>query len=265
MTSATATPQETPVAPGVAVRKVSVEAPWDWLAAGWRDIWEHPHISLGFGFIFCGLAVLLFFGLSLAGLQSLILALAGGFMIIGPIFAVGLYDLSRRVANDEAVTSRAVLLSGANAPGQLIFLGAILMFIYYVWIQIAFLLFMLFFGSAASFPPTSQFVATLLFEPQGLGLLITGTLVGAVLATLAFSISVVSVPLLTVRRMDAVSAIGVSIAAASRNFRPMALWAGLIGFIIAVGFLTCFVGLVFAFPLIGHATWHAFNDLVRLD
>ena len=264
MTSATATPQETRVGPGVAVRKVSVEAPWDWLAAGWRDIWEQPHLSLGFGIIFAGLAILLFFGLSMAGLQSLILALAGGFMIIGPIFAVGLYDLSRRLANGEAVTAKAVLLSGTNAPGQLVFLGAILTFIYYIWVQIAFLLFMLFFGSAASFPPASQFVATLLFEPQGLGLLITGTLVGAVLATLAFSISVVSVPLLTVRRMDAVSAVGVSFAAVSRNIRPMALWAALIGFIIAVGFLTCFVGLVFAFPLIGHATWHAFNDLVRL-
>lgn len=265
MTSATATPHETPVSPGVTIRKVSVEAPWDWLAAGWRDLWEYPHLSLGFGVVFSGLAVLLFFGLSLAGLQSLILALAGGFMIIGPIIAVGLYDLSRRIATGEPVSMKAVLLSGVSAPGQLSFLGGILTFIYYIWVQIAFLLFMLFFGSAASFPPASQFVATLLFEPQGLGLLITGTLVGAVLAALAFSIAVVSVPLLTVRRMDAVSAVSISLTAVARNFRPMALWAALIGFITAVGFLTCFVGLVFAFPLIGHATWHAFNDLIRLD
>lgn len=265
MTSATATSHESPAAPGISIRKVSVEAPWDWLAAGWRDIWVHPNLSLGFGIVFSGLAVLLFFGLSLAGLQSLILALAGGFMIIGPIFAVGLYDLSRRIATGEAVTIKAVLLSGARAPGQLSFLGGILTFIYYIWVQIAFLLFMLFFGSAATFPPASQFVATLLFEPQGLGLLITGTLVGAVLAALSFSIAVVSVPLLTVRRMDAVSAVGVSLKAVAVNFRPMALWAALIGFITTIGFLTCFVGLIFAFPMIGHATWHAFNDLVRLD
>ncbi len=265
MTSATATSRETRLSPGVAIRQVSVEAPWDWLGGGWRDMWVHPHLSLGFGIVFAGLAVALFFGLSLAGMQSLILALGGGFLIVGPIFAVGLYDLSRRIATGAPVSIGAVLMSGANAPGQLSFLGGILTFIYYIWVQIAFLLFMLFFGSATSFPPASQFVATLLFEPQGLGLLITGTVVGASLAALSFAIAVISVPLLTVRRMDAVSAVTTSVRAVTLNIRPMALWAALIGFITAVGFLTCFVGLVFAFPLIGHATWHAFNDVVRLD
>ena len=265
MTSATATPNEPLVVSGVVIRKVSIESPWDWLGAGWRDIWVHPHLSLGFGVVFAILALLLFFGLSFAGFQSLILALAGGFLIIGPVFAVGLYDLSRRIATGDRVSLKAVLLSGSNAPGQLSFLGAILTFIYYIWIQIALLLFMLFFGSTTSFPHTSQFISTLLFEPQGLGLLIVGTIVGAVLAALSFAIAVVSVPLLTVRRMDAISAVNVSITAVAHNFRAMALWAALIGFVIAVGFLTCFVGLIFAFPLVGHASWHAFDDLVVVD
>lgn len=262
MTSATATPNEPLVVSGVVIRKVSIESPWDWLGAGWRDIWVHPHLSLGFGAVFAVLALLLFFGLSFAGFQSLILALAGGFLIIGPVFAVGLYDLSRRIATNDRVSLKAVLLSGSNAPGQLSFLGAILTFIYYIWIQIALLLFMLFFGSTTSFPHTSQFIPTLLFEPQGLGLLIVGTIVGAVLAALSFAIAVVSVPLLTVRRMDAISAVNVSIMAVAHNLRAMALWAALIGFVIAVGFLTCFVGLVFAFPLVGHASWHAFDDII---
>ena len=154
------------------------------------------------------------------------------------------------------------MLSASTAPGQLSFLGAILTFIYYVWVQIAFLLFMLFFGSATTFPHASQFVATLLFEPQGLGLLIVGTVVGALLATLSFAIAVVSVPLLTVKRMDAISAVHVSLSAVAHNLCAMALWAALIGFVIAIGFLTCFVGLVFAYPLIAHASWHAFNDIV---
>lgn len=265
MTIAPATPGQPLVVSGVGIRRVSIEAPWDWLGAGWRDLWVHPVLSLGSGAIFAALAVALFFGLTLAGLQSLILALAGGFLIVGPIFAVGLYDLSRRIAAGQPATIRSMLLSGTKAPGQLSFLGAILTFIYYVWVQIAFLLFMLFFGSAATFPHTSQFVATLLFEPQGLGLLIVGTIVGALLATLSFAIAVVSVPLLTVRRMDAISAVHVSLTAVAHNFHAMALWAALIGFVIAIGFLTCFVGLVFAYPLIAHASWHAFVDIVDFE
>ncbi|MBU2531538.1 MAG: DUF2189 domain-containing protein, partial [Alphaproteobacteria bacterium] len=135
---------------------------------------------------------------------------------------------------------------------------------YLVWLQFAFLLFMLFFGSVGSFPPASEFVSTLLFEPHGLAMLVTGTAAGAVLAAIAFAIAVVSVPLLTVRPYDAVSAIAVSLRAVAVNVRPMALWAALIGAIMLVGFLTCFVGLIFAFPLIGHASWHAFRDTIKL-
>ena len=250
--------------PGITIRKVSIDAPWDWFSAGWRDIWVYPHISLGFGATFALLAILTFFGLSMAGLQSLILVLAGGFLLIGPAIAVGLYALSRQIEAGERVTLRSVLLSGLNAPGQLGFLGAILMFIYYIWIQIALLIFMLFFGGTP-FPPASQFIPTLLFEPHGLGLLITGTIVGSILAAIAFAVAVVSVPLVTVRRLDAISAIHVSLKAVAFNARPMALWAAIIGFVTAIGILTCAVGLIFVFPQIGHASWHAFRDLIELE
>jgi uncharacterized membrane protein len=66
------------------------------------------------------------------------------------------------------------------------------------------------------------------------------------------------------RRVDAVSAIVASVTAVWRNPKPMALWAGLIAGFMALGLMSLLVGLVIAFPLIGHATWHAFRDLVRL-
>lgn len=265
MSTAAAAAKEERVAPGITIRSVSVEAPWDWIHAGWRDMWLHPHISLGFGVVFTVLALLFFIGLTFIDMQSVILALAGGFFIISPAFAVGLYDLSRRIEAGAPVSLRAVVMSAAHAPGQLGFLGAILAFLYYIWIQIALLLFMLFFGGATGFPPASEFVETLLYTRHGLGLLIVGTIIGAVLAATAFSIAVVSVPLLTVRPLDAISAINISFQAVARNYKPMALWAALIGFVIAIGFLTSFIGLVFAFPLIGHASWHAFREVIKLD
>jgi uncharacterized membrane protein len=246
----------------VEVERVAFDAPWNWLAAGWRDLWTAPRISLLYGAVFAVLSALLTLGMMVADLASLVLALAGGFLIIGPIAAVGLYEVSRRIGRGESVTLRDVVHLQPKAAGQLAFFGAILAFVYFVWLQLAFLLFMLFLG-AKPLPPPSEFVPTLLFTAHGLGLLVTGTIVGGALAALAFSISAISVPLLMTRRIDAVTALVSSLAAISFNPKPMALWAALIAGFTALGIATLFVGLVIAFPLIGHATWHAFLDVVR--
>jgi uncharacterized membrane protein len=253
-----------PAAAGVAVARVPFDAPWAWLAAGWRDMWAVPQVSLAYGALFAIISALLTVGLLAGGLESLILALGGGFLLIGPIAAVGLYETSRRLAAGESVTLADVSRSILSAPGQLGFFGAILAFVYFVWIELASLLFMLFLGSKP-LPPASEFVPTLLFTPAGLGLLVVGTIVGGALAALVYAISAVSVPLLTVRRIDAVTAMQTSLAAVRLNPQAMALWAGLIAGFMALGLATVFVGLVVVFPLIGHATWHAFRDLVHAE
>ena len=186
---------------GVTVEQVPFDAPWNWLAAGWRDMWAAPRISLAYGVLFALLSVGLMLGLLVAGLPSLVLALAGGFLLVGPVAAVGLYEASRRLEAGRSVDFGEVIRAGLNAPGQLGFFGAILAFLYFVWLQVAFLLFMLFLGSRG-LPPASEFVPTLLFTLNGLGLLMVGTAVGGIRATVAFAISVISVPLLLTRRAD---------------------------------------------------------------
>src|SRR5215467_1571330 len=248
---------------GVIVEQVPFDAPWNWLAAGWRDMWTAPRVSLAYGVLFALLSVGLMLGLLVTSLPSLVLALAGGFLLVGPVAAVGLYEASRRLEAGQSVKFSEVIRAGLNAPGQLGFFGAILAFIYFVWLQVAFLLFMLFLGSRG-LPPPSEFVPTLLFTLSGLGLLVVGTTVGGILATVAFAISVISVPLLLSRRADAVTAIAASLAAVVLNPKPMALWAGLIAGFMVLGIATLCVGLVVAFPLIGHATWHAYRELVRV-
>jgi uncharacterized membrane protein len=245
------------------IARVPFDAPWTWLAAGWRDFWNAPQISLLYGGAFTALSVALTFGLSAGGMASLVLALAGGFLLIGPAAAVGLYEVSRRLENEQSLRLGEVMTQGFKAAGQLGFFGAVLAFVYVVWVQLAFLIFMLFFGDRP-LPPSSEFAAALLLTTHGLGLLVTGTVVGGLLAALVFAISVISVPLLMTQRIDAVTAIVTSLRTVWLNPKPMALWGALIAGFMAFGLASLFVGLVIAFPLIGHATWHAFRDLVRV-
>jgi len=246
----------------IAIVRVPFDAPWTWLAAGWRDLWSAPAVSLTYGALFAVLSGALLAALLSRGAEALVLSLGGGFLLIGPIAAIGLYETSRRIETGDRVTLGDVVRAGTHAPGQLGFFGAILAFAYIVWLQLAFLLLMLFLGSKP-LPPASAFISTLLFTGHGLGLLVAGTIVGGAIAFTVFAISAISVPLIMTGRMDAVSAMSASLSAVRKSPKAMVLWAALIAGFMAVGIATLFAGLVLVFPLIGHATWHAFRDLVH--
>ncbi len=246
----------------VSIVPVPFDAPWLWLAAGWRDLWTKPVISLGYGLAFALTSVGLMLSLAFAEMQALVLPLAGGFVLIGPLAAVGLYDMSRAIEAGRPVTWGSVLTAWTRAKGQVGFFGGILAFAFFVWQQIALLLFMLFWGNNG-IPPPSTFVPTLLFSNHGLALLVTGTIVGGMLAAVVFAISVISVPLLVTEQLDAVTAIRTSLTAIVCNPKPLALWAALIAGFMVLGIATLSAGLIVAFPLIGHATWHAYRAIVR--
>jgi len=152
-----------------APRRVPLDAPWAWLAAGWRDMWRAPSLSLSYGAVFALAAAALVLALWNTGAQSMFLAFAGGFLLIGPLIAVGLYEASRRLARSEAVRLSDIASAGFGARGQLAFFGAVLLFVFLVWLQLAFLLMMLFLGTSGP-PQPSEFLQALLFTPRGLGL-----------------------------------------------------------------------------------------------
>jgi uncharacterized membrane protein len=242
-------------------RRVPFDAPWGWLAAGWRDVWTMPHVSIVYGALFGLVLLVLGIGLWALGAQSVFLAVVGGLLLVGPFIAAGLYEASRRLAEGEGAPSLGqVLVAGFEARGELAFFGAVLLFAFIIWLQLAFLLLMLFMGTS-EMPPASAFMHTLLFTPAGLGLLVVGSLVGGVIAALIFAISALAVPMLLEKEIDAVTAARASIAAVVQNPKPMALWAALIVVIMGAGFATLLVGLAIAFPLIGHATWHAYAEI----
>lgn len=156
------------VAPTYAIRQVPIDAPYSWLAAGWHDMWRVPRVSLAYGAIFALAGVLLVVSLTQVGLLSLIIVLAAGFILLGPMLAAGLYETSRRLETSEPVSLVSTLRAGFFGERQLAYMGLLLMLIY-----LALLLFMLFLGPQPM-PPLEAFVPTLLLTPQGLGLLTVG-------------------------------------------------------------------------------------------
>jgi len=242
------------------IRVVALEQPWVWLGAGWRDIWRRPALSLGYGVAVFAASWLLTGCMFVFDSYWMVLPLAAGFLQLGPILAMGLYEISRRLEANGPIRPGDVILVRTRAPGQIAFVGLILVLFMLAWVRIATLLFALFFG--LGFPPAGQFFHDLFWTMDGLTFLIVGTGAGAALAFVVFAMSAVSLPRLMAAGGDAVGAIVLSFEAVRRNFWPMLLWAFLIALFTAVGIGTLYVGLILTFPLIGHATWHAYRDLV---
>jgi uncharacterized membrane protein len=249
---------------GYAVRRVPLDEPWDWVARGWRDMCALPVMSLAYGAIFCVAGWLAFYWLNRIELSSLIAVLAGGFVLVAPLFAAGFYEMSRLIEKGEPVTVRAVCRGCTAAIGRLGFFGIVVFFGYFAWVELSYLLLSLFLDGS-EVPEASDFVQSLIFTNAGLSLLIASVVLGAVLAAMVFTLSSVAVPLLLDKDVDAVTAMVTSVRAVSQNPGPMLLWAAIIAGHMALGLATAFVGLVVIFPLLGHATWHAYRALVVTD
>lgn len=241
--------------------RLPLDAGLGWLRAGWADVKTRPGLSYGYG-IAVFLASWAMVGLiSLIGWGNVLFPALAGFMILGPVVAVGLYEKSRRLEAGQEVTLGAMLGAGFRHRGQILFIGALLTILIMLWMRAATVIAALFLGWK---PVPNEFgaVMELLFAtPAGLGMLFVGVIVGALFAGLAFAVSAFSIPLLLDRNLDAATAMGVSVSLVWRHLPAMLVWGALVlaGFLISLA--TGFIGLIFVFPLIGHATWRAYSAL----
>ena len=247
----------------ITIQRITMERPWAWLGNGFRDLMRNPGASLGYGIFWTVISVGLSAGLWSMGQGSWLLPLVAGFMLAGPLIAVGLYQISRDAqAGRTPSLGRALVAWKANAA-QIALLGVLLMIFLLAWIRFATLLFALFFGTSLPSFEVSEIYLTLLLSGPGIALVLVGTLIGAVLAFIAFAMSVVSVPhLLADPKSSVLEAIIISLAVVKHNLGPMILWAALLGAIGVAGLLPLFLGLVVVLPVLGHASWHAYEELV---
>lgn len=262
MNAAIAKARDASAAPGVriTIQPVGMERPRAWLAAGIEDFRQAAAVSLAYGMFWVGLSIAVTVGAIYLGLWHWLLPLVAGFMFIGPLVAVGSYGISRALEANRAPHLGDAFGAWRPHAGQLAMMGVMMMIFFMAWIRVATLLFALFFGFEV--PSPDALYAALLTTPQGLGMIAVGTVLGSVLAFGAFAISVVAIPTLMDQDLTFMEGIEASIRSVSRNFRPMLLWAAILTGCVLVGVLTFYIGLALILPVLGFASWHAYEDLV---
>ncbi|SMQ68707.1 Uncharacterized membrane protein [Devosia lucknowensis] len=236
-------------------RGLSPTAPLTWLARGWRDLWTKPGLSLAYGLGVTLLSWAIVYAMFHFGWAQILFPALAGFLVVGPLLATGLYVKSRKLAAREQVTLFDMLFPRGGM--HLFFVGAVLMTLMLVWVRAAVLLYALFFGWRA-FPGFDQVVSTLFTTPEGLAMLLVGTAVGGLFAAFSFAIGAFSIPLMLDRGKDAFSAMGLSLSFVTNNTPATLVWAALVVALVLFSIGTGLLALVIIFPLLGHATWHAY-------
>jgi uncharacterized membrane protein len=241
-------------------RRYPMDVTLIWLRAGWRDLWKQPASSLGYGIGVFIVSAAIVVGLFALGWDHILLPALAGFMVVGPLLAVGLYEKSRRLATGTPVRFADMIFVRPASGGQILFTGALLCGLMLLWTRAAVIIYALFFG-LLPFAGTDQILSMLFTTGTGWGLLIVGTIVGALFAAFSFAISVFSVPMMLDERVDSLTAMATSMRLVWNNLPVMLAWGAIVLVLFVLSLLTGLLGLIVVFPLLGHGTWHAYRAI----
>lgn len=241
-------------------RNLPASAAFGWLAAGWRDLWRNPLPSLAYGLLILAVSVGIVWGLLHLEYDYILFPALAGFMVLGPLVAIGLYSKSRDIEEGRPASLARMLFVKAESGGQVWFTGAILCLLMLGWMRAAVIIYALFFGLRA-FPGLGDIVSILVSTPEGWGMLVVGTVVGGLFAAFSFAISTFAIPMLLAEPTDAFTAMGTSISLVWNNLPVMITWGAIVLVLFALSLATGLLGLIIIFPLLGHATWHSYRAI----
>lgn len=249
-----------PAAP--VIRRIGVADIQAALAQGWRDFRETPTQLVFLAILYPILGLVLARATYNGSLMPLLWPLVSGFALLGPVAALGIYELSRRREQGRATSwSDALGVLRSPALPSILALGVLLLAIFVAWLGTARLLYDSLIGGLA---PSSlaAFLRDILGTAGGWRLLLLGNALGAGFALLVLCLTVVSFPMLLDRNPGAGAAVLTSLRAVMANPGPMLLWGVIVGAMLILGSLPLFVGLAVALPVLGHATWHLYRRMV---
>ena len=233
------------------------EAPMRWLEKGFEDFKNNLGLSLLYGGVIAAIGAIL--ALSTKFSPSFIIGAITGFVIVGPFAAIGLYDMAREMEFDRKPQLHHAISALKKNTGTLLTFAFALGFLHTIWTRLTGLLLGMFFEDLNI---SSGNLLEVLSQPSSILFLALFMLIGAVVVSFAFAISVISIPMIMHRDVDLVTAAVTSLRVVKTNPRKMFTWAAMIGTIMLLGMATAFIGLIVAFPIVGYASWHAYRDMV---
>ncbi|HWJ35399.1 MAG TPA: DUF2189 domain-containing protein [Steroidobacteraceae bacterium] len=241
----------------VEVSRVPVFRPLAWLYRGWADM--RGAASLGYGalIVALGWTILVFCGTH----PYFIAAAISGFLLVGPLMSAGLCEMSRRYALGQTANFDESLDGFARNRTALFEFGAILATCAVVWFGISAVMLGTVFHIAA--PDMSDTLYQGFFDSTNRSQVLAYVAVGGLLAAAVFAVSVVAIPLIIDKHATAGQAMRASLSAVFSNVPAMMVWSALILILTIIGYATLLIGLLFVAPLLGHATWHAYKDMIR--
>lgn len=243
------------------IRKIGRAEIRESLAQGWDDFMARRGdlIFVGLLYPLIGLAAAVFF---LGGnLLHLLFPVAAGISLLGPVAAIGFYELARRREDGlESDWSHFLDVRKRPAWDAIMAVSGLLLVIFFLWIGAAAVIYTALLGG----PPESvgDFLARLFTTPEGWALIVVGNLVGLGFAAVVLTLSVVSMPMLVDRDVDARTAIETSVRAVSANKMAMARWGFIVAALLVAGSIPLFIGLAVVIPVLGYATWHLYSHVV---
>ncbi len=240
------------------VRHVDAARPLAWLRMGWDDLRANPLPSLAHGAVLAAIGYLIL--AYAAALPYLFTAAISGFFLVGPLAAAGLYEISRRQEKGEHIGWMESLRGLGRHRESLFYCGIMLAFMLIAWERVSAILFALLYSG--NVPEVSNLMRDVFLSTEHLSFTLTWLAAGGALAALVFALMVIAVPMLMARDTDIATAMMTSLRAVGQNPAAMALWAVLIVTLVAIGFATMMIAMVVLLPVLGHATWHAYRDLV---
>lgn len=232
---------------------ITISDPFQWLSLGLNDLVRSPLISLFYGVCFAAAAAGIVGLIYLQGNHSHLVILPAliVYMLIGPFLALGLYDASwARERGKQPSLLHSMKAIGRNSTSQWSF-AVLLVVAMIFWMRVAALLHALY--------PSVEGASIVEFAP----FLITGSIAGFILASVVFSISVFSMPLMLERRVDIMTAVFTSFHAVRSNPGPMLVWAAMICGGVLIGFATYGIGMIITMPILGYGTWHAYHATIQ--
>ncbi|MEM9911327.1 MAG: DUF2189 domain-containing protein [Pseudomonadota bacterium] len=232
------------------------------LKDGFADFLARPVMSGFFGLFYAAVGIFIVYVLVWLEQMWMIVPATVGFPLVTPFAAAGLYDMSRRMQRGESFAWSDILTVMADQRNrEMGWMAFVTLFIFWVWIY-QFRTILVIVLQNASFSDFDGFVNIVFFTPQGWTFLAIGTCVGAALAAVLFSLTVIAMPMLLDRETNFVSAMITSVRVVTQSPVVMLSWAAIISATLLLSMLPAFVGLIATLPILGHATWHLYQRAV---